>query len=79
MCWKSRLSNYKSHIKNKISICKIVKHFINGCPYPEVINLRFIIVDLVNNGEMLDKIDIGFVTKERKILDRDTGHPTSRS
>ena len=58
VCWKSRLSNYKSHIKNKISTCKIVKNFINACPDPEVKNLRFIIVDLVNNGEMLDKIDI---------------------
>ena len=30
--WKSRLANYKSHIKNKILTCKIVKYFIDDCP-----------------------------------------------
>ena len=29
--WKSRLRNYKSHIKNNLNSWKIVRHFIEEC------------------------------------------------
>ena len=34
--WKPRLSNYKSHIKQSVHSCKIVKHFIEKCNDPIV-------------------------------------------
>ena len=68
--WKPRLSNYKSHIKNKISTCNIVQHFLNGCrgeehtPYS---NLFFKIVDCLNNIERLssEEIDDLLLDKEK--------------
>ena len=57
--WKQRLANYKSHIRKKVPSCKIVKHFIDECRANEdVDNLRFIIVDVVNNSEQLDKNEL---------------------
>ena len=67
VCWKKRLSNYKSHIKKKIPSCKIVKHFINSCPDPTASNIRFVIVDVVNNTENLspDELDRLLLEKEK--------------
>ena len=31
VCWKPRISNPKSHIKQFVHSCKIVKHFIEIC------------------------------------------------
>ena len=67
ICWKKRLSNYKSHIKKKIPSCRIVKHFINDCPDETVSNIRFIIVDVVNNTECLseEKLEQLLLEKEK--------------
>ena len=56
--WKTRLANYKSHIKNKIPTCRIVKHFIDDCRDDTLKNLYFIIVDVVNNTENLTKNEL---------------------
>ena len=65
--WKPRLSNYKSHIKNKVETCRIVKHFINDCVDETLSNFHFIIVDVVNNTENLDKqeLDNILLSKEK--------------
>ena len=55
VCWKPRLSNYKSHIKNNVPTCRIVKHFINDCPDPTLSNIRFIIIDVIDNAEQFSK------------------------
>ena len=52
------MANYKSHIKNKIPTCKIVKHFIDDCPIDPLHNIRFVIVDVVNNSENLSQVDL---------------------
>ena len=44
---KSQLRNYKSHTKNNVKSCKIVRHFIEECK--GVPNLGLIIVDVLNN------------------------------
>ena len=36
VCWKPRISNHKSHIKQFVYSCKIVKHFIEICNDPIV-------------------------------------------
>ena len=53
--WKPRLSNYKSHIKQSVHSCKIVKHFIEKCNDPIVPfkYLRFLILDVLTNTESL--------------------------
>ena len=58
--WKPRLSNYKSHIKQSVHSCKIVKHFIEKCNDPIVPfkYLRFVILDVLTNTEPLSKNDI---------------------
>ena len=58
--WKPRLSNYKSHIKQSVHSCKIVKHFIEKCNDPIVPfkYLRFVILDVLTNTESLSKDDI---------------------
>ena len=58
--WKPRLSNYKSHFKQSVHSCKIVKHFIEKCNDPIVPfkYLRFVILDLLTNTESLSKDDI---------------------
>ena len=57
MSWKHRLANYKSHIKKQVKSCQIVKHFIESCSDSEnpTKNLRFILIDLVDNAEGLNK------------------------
>ena len=56
--WKPRLSNYKSHIKNRVETCRIVKHFLNDCVDENLNNFYFIIVDVVNNIENLNKQEL---------------------
>mgnify|MGYP001794966372 FL=1 len=56
--WKPRLANYKSHIKMKRLTCRIVRHFVEECVDNSLSNLRFIIVDKVNNTEGLDQKEI---------------------
>ena len=50
MSWKRRLSNYKSHIKQSVHSCKIVKHLIKY--------FRIVILDVLTNIESLSKNDI---------------------
>ena len=58
--WKPHLSNYKSHIKQSVHSCKILKHFIKKCNNPIVPfkYLRFVILDVLTNTESLSKDDI---------------------
>ena len=65
VAWKSRLANYKSHIKKKVPSCCIVKHFLERCI--DIKYLRFIIVDVVNNINLLSqtKVDELLLTKEK--------------
>ena len=64
VAWKSRLANYKSHIKKKVPSCCIVKHFLERCT--DIKYLRFIIVDVVNNINLLSqtKVDELLLTTE---------------
>jgi len=64
--WKPRLANYKSYIKNCVPTCKIVKHFINDCKDDNLNNLRFIIVDVVNNVEGLSVSDIDSILLQKE-------------
>ena len=65
--WKPRLANYKSHIKKKLATCRIVQHFTHNCNDEFFSNLRFIIVDVVNNVELLtlQEIDTLLLAKEK--------------
>ena len=56
--WKSRLANYKSHIRKGLKICRIARHFLEDCIDETFSNLKFIIVDVVNNTDSLTKHDI---------------------
>ena len=59
VAWKARLANYKSHIRKNVPSCKIVKHSLDECPSDETVsNLRFVIVDVINNTENLSKPEI---------------------
>ena len=57
--WEPRLSNYRSHVKKKKLTRRIARHFIETCNGNEFNNLRFTIVDCLNNVEGLtdDEID----------------------
>ena len=65
--WKTRLSNYKYHVKKKKLACRIEKHFIENCNNNGFNNLRFTIVDCLYNEEGLtdDEIDDHFLKKEK--------------
>ena len=65
--WKPHLSNYKSHIKKRKLTCRIVKHFIENCNDNGFNNLRFTIVDCLNNVDSLknDEIDDLLLKKEK--------------
>ena len=67
VCWKPRLRNYKSHIKKSKYTCRIVKHFIDVCVDHSLNNLRFILVDKLNNVENLthDEIENLLLGKEK--------------
>ena len=67
--WKPRLRNYKSHIKQKVSSCRIVRHYTQVCvdnnnPFG---HLRFVIIDKLNNTDGLnsDQIDDLLLIKEK--------------
>ena len=64
--WKPRLRNYKSHIKNNMKSCKIVRHFIEE--YKVASNLRFINFDVLNNVDHFssDEIEVLLLQKEKK-------------
>ena len=67
--WKPRFRNYKSHIKKKVRSCSIVNHFIDVCSDTDDLsrNIRFIIIDQLNNTNSLspDDIDDLLLQKER--------------
>ena len=67
--WKPRLRNYKSHIKKKVRSCSIVNHFICVCSDTDDAsrNIRFIIIDQLNNTNHLfgEDIDDLLLQKER--------------
>ena len=73
--WKPCLINYKWNIKNNVKICKIVRHYIEECK--GVSNLRFIIVDFLNNVYHIssDEID-DLLLYKKAVLDRYTCHTT---
>ena len=56
---KPRLSNYKSHIKQSVHSCKIVKHFIEKCNSPIIPfkYFQFVTLDVLTNSESLSKDD----------------------
>ena len=56
---KLRLSNYKSHVKKRKLTCRIVRNFIENWNNNGFKNLRFTIVDCLNNVNDLtdDEID----------------------
>ena len=64
--WKPRLANYKSHIKKDIKTCMVVRHFIEDCPDPTLSNLKFVIVDAINNIEGLSKKEIDSMLLEKE-------------
>ena len=64
--WKSRLSNYKCHIKKKIPTCRIVRHFIDDCPDESLSNFGFIIVDVVNNTDNVSKLEIDSILLKKE-------------
>ena len=64
--WKPRLANYKSHIKMKRPTCRIARHFIDECIDTSLSNLRFIIVDIVNNTEHLDQNEIDNILLQKE-------------
>ena len=67
--WKPRLRNYKSHIKQNVASCRIVRHYTQVCV--DKINpsghLRFVIIDKLNNTDGLDsdQIDDLLLIKEK--------------
>lgn len=65
--WKPRLRNYKSHINKGVKSCKIAGHFIDGCSNPSLSNLKFTLVDCLNNtdGKSSDEIDELLLSKEK--------------
>ena len=68
--WKARLSNYKTHIKNKHITCRIVKHFTEVCPdnNDPVRHLSFNIIDMVDNtnGYSEEELDDLLLEKEKR-------------
>ena len=64
--WKPCLSIYKSHIEKKKLTCRIVRHFIENCNENGFNNLRFIIVDCLNNVESLTDEEIKDLFKKEK-------------
>ena len=63
--WKPRMRNYKSHINKGRKTCRIVKHFLDVHKGFE--NLRFILVDCLNNTDGLsaEQIDDLLLEKEK--------------
>ena len=67
--WKPRLRKYKSHTKKKVRSSRIANHFIDVCSDTDDLsrNIRFIIIDQLNNKNSLssDDIDDLLLQKER--------------
>ena len=65
--WKSRLSNYKSHVKKRKLTFRIVRYFILKCNNNGFNTLRFTIVDCLYHVEGLtdDEIDNLLFKKEK--------------
>ena len=63
--WKPRMRNYKSHISKGRKTCHIVKHFIDV--HKGIENLRFILIDCVDNvdGLSTEQIDELLLEKEK--------------
>ena len=64
--WKPRLRHYKSHIKKKVRSCSIVNHFIDvfiDADDPSR-NIRFIIIDQLNNKNSLSPDEIIYKKKD---------------
>lgn len=63
--WKPRMRNYKSHINKGKKTCRIVKHFLEE--HQGFHNLRFILLDCVDNvdGLSTEEIDDLLLEKER--------------
>ena len=74
--WKPRLQNYKSHIKKKVRSCSIVNHFVDVCSWSLLMfvfldpsrNIRFIIIDQLNNTNSLSSDDIDDVLLLKEIF-----------
>ena len=68
--WLPRLRNYKSHINKRVPSCGIVKHFFGNCRGVDEnpsSNLKFMLVDCLNNVENLssDEVDNLLLQKEK--------------
>ena len=67
--WKPRLSNYKSHIKNKRNTCRTVKHFIEDCRdnANPCGHIKFHILDCLDNvGDLsIEAVDALLLEKEK--------------
>ena len=67
--WKSRLRNYKSHIKKKVRSCSFVNHLIDVSSDTDdpSRNIRFVIINQLNHTKNLSSHDIDdlLLQKER--------------
>ena len=68
MKWKPRLANYKSHVKNNVKSCSIVKHFQETCrddsdPFKY---MRFIILDYVDNIHLISNDELENILLEKE-------------
>ena len=65
--WKTRLRNYKSHIKKNFRPCRIVTHFIDECCDEEIHfkYLAFVIIDVVSNTSGLTRNQIETLLLEK--------------
>ena len=52
------MRNYKSHIRHKRKLCRISRHFIEDCIDVSLSNLKFVIVDAVNNSANLTENEL---------------------
>ena len=66
--WKPHLRHYKSHIKNNVKSCKIVRHLIEECEW--VSNLGFIINDVLSNVDYFSSEETDDLLLQKKVLDR---------
>lgn len=73
----SILFNFIISYSKEHSLCRIISHFINECEEPSLNNLRFILVDSVNNvhSSSRDEVPTLLLQKERFCI----GDPTLES
>ena len=64
--WKPCLRNYKSHIRNRRPTCCIVKHFMDQCVDESLSNLKFTIVDVLNNVDLLNETEIDDILLQKE-------------